>query len=113
MKYRTTQKAVRETNGRIIKTGYCAIQHLINYKSPAAYTCGVYGWNADIYYINGVCIVTGYRPFGNIVPGYEVNYSYDEKARTICNSLKPYKEKSAALDCLIDEYLREVLHDGN
>lgn len=33
---------------------------------PYYYTCGVYGWNADVYVLDyNTVIVSGYRPFGH------------------------------------------------
>ncbi len=51
----------------ILEFGYCEIQWIESYLDKLGYTCGTYGWNADIYYINNdMCLVTGYRPFGNL-----------------------------------------------
>lgn len=47
MKFKTTRKAVKENSGIILEVGYCELQNLLYFKDPAAYTCGVYGWNAD------------------------------------------------------------------
>ena len=66
MKYRTTAKAIR-ANYEAVSLGYCEAQNLLRaVAEPEAYTCGVYGWNADIYRTTepGKVIVTGYRPFG-------------------------------------------------
>lgn len=41
--------------------GYCDLSYLLNNHSPIAYTCGVYGWNFDVYEVYGVTICTGYR----------------------------------------------------
>lgn len=55
----------------IIQVSYCDAQNMLCMDDPAAYTAGVYGWNADIYPIaSGVAICTGYRPFGNIKPDW-------------------------------------------
>ena len=50
---------------RCLCLGYCDYQDVFKYLDANAYTCGVYGWNADIYEVGGnFAIVTGYRPFG-------------------------------------------------
>lgn len=49
----------------VICLGYCVNQRLIARFTPRFYTCGVYGWNADIYDFGNFAICTGYRPFGN------------------------------------------------
>ena len=82
MKFKTTQKAVKEGYRTIIYTGYCDLANLLYYENPVAYTCGVYGWNADIYDVGrGVAICTGYRPFGTIRADYKLVEEYDNIAR--------------------------------
>lgn len=49
---------------RIVEIGYCEIQCITNLLNARHYTCGVYGWNADIYEFEKFAICTGYRPFG-------------------------------------------------
>jgi len=67
MKFKTTKKAIMNSGSRVYSIDYCNLQYLLRPYAPIAYTAGVYGWNADIYYIDGVYIVTGYRPFGEHV----------------------------------------------
>ena len=70
---------------------------------PAAYTAGVYGWNADIYPItSGVAICTGYRPFGNVKPDRETVSRYEKRAREMRRDLWNTEELAAHLpgiDC--------------
>ena len=72
MKHKTTRAKMYDNYGkdRIVCLGYCSIQRIENYLTPTAYTCGVYGWNADIYEPEGYnfAICTGYRPFGTSHP---------------------------------------------
>ena len=56
MKYKTTAKAIREGACNPRAAGYCDIQNLLINHSPIAYTCGVYGWNFDVYEVYGVTI---------------------------------------------------------
>lgn len=82
MKTRETRKHIVNTYTHIIKVGYCDMHYLLKDKYPRHYTCGVYGWNADVYVINlSTCIVTGYRPFGNIKIPYETVQEYELKAQ--------------------------------
>lgn len=67
MKIQTTNKEIKYNFSKIVKTGYCNAQYLLNYKNPFACTSGVYGWNADFYEIGNICISTGYRPIGEKV----------------------------------------------
>lgn len=86
MKYKTTEKAIKQNYSKIIKVGYCNLQHLLQYETPIAYTCGATGWKADIYEFNGILIVTGYQPFGNILADYDLCEEYEERTQKIINS---------------------------
>lgn len=80
MKYKTTAKAVKNGCVNVKRAGYCDLQHLLQNHSPVAYTCGVYGWNFDVYDVYGVTICTGVRG----MPGERLQgvAEYEEKART-------------------------------
>ena len=66
MKYKTTKKDVMERT-KSLYCGYCDYQTIFNRMDANAYTCGVYGWNANIYELPlNFTIVTGYRPFGEV-----------------------------------------------
>lgn len=86
MKFKTTEKAIKANYSKIIKVSYCNLQHLLQYETPIAYTCGSSGWKADIYEFNGIALVTGYQPFGNISVDYDLCEEYEEKAQEIINS---------------------------
>ena len=112
MKFKTTQKEVLNGYRYVISEGYCDLQHLLYYRNPVAYTSGIYGWNADIYEIrNGVAISTGYRPFGNIKPDYELAREYDNKALDLINEYrnKDFDDLKKELDKLILEFVKKVL----
>lgn len=107
------KKDVLNSYYNIISIGYCSLQHLLKCKNTKMYTCGVYGWNAHIYHINNnTCIVTGYRPFGNIYPKYEITKKYEDKAREIyCNNGLTWNEKEKKLEKLLDRFISEVLEN--
>lgn len=110
MKYKTTAKAIREEGGKIIAIGYCGAQYLLWHKSPVAYTCGVYGWNFDVYEIDGVTICTGYRG----MPGRHVDYStldkYESAARAVMNDYsKGYEQRRDEVNELLQQFLREAV----
>ena len=110
MKFKTTQKAVKEGYRNIIEIGYCNLQHLLYYKDPVAYTSGTYGWNADIYEIGrGSAICTGYRPFGDIRPDYKLVREYDNKAREIIHNTKFDGNQREKIDELLNEFIEKVL----
>ena len=85
MKYETTKKAILSNYPNVIKVGYCSLQTLLKFHSPSAYTASkTYGWRADVYEITpDTVIVTGYAPFGNIVPDYEIIKEYENEAEIL------------------------------
>jgi len=103
MKYKTTAKALRSGYYHIINVGYCGLQNLLNYKSPIAYSAGVYGWNFDVYDINGIAIATGYRgmPSQNSKCTYDLIREYEAKAHLV--DTKEDKDK------LIAEFIKLVI----
>lgn len=108
MKYRTTQKAVKGNFSKVFAVGYCGLSDLLRFEEPRAYTCGVYGWNADIYDFGGVAVATGYRPFGQDVPASIVR-KYEEQARAIGGDYsRPYAERREAVGALLCAFLEEV-----
>lgn len=77
MKYLTTTKAIKNGYRNIVCADYCDLQSLLRYVDPVAYTRGMYGWNYDVYDVNGVTICTGYRG----IPGRRANNITDYEAR--------------------------------
>ena len=109
MKFKTTRKAVVSMFPRCYRVGYCDLSHLLHYVSPVAYTCGVYGWNFDVYNVDGAAITTGYRNMcGKQIP-FQLSREYDEKAREIVNDWgRSYDDKKAAVSSLLDEFMTKV-----
>lgn len=84
-KIKTTRKAIKRAYAPnwIFQTGYCNLQTLFHYTEPKAYTCGTYGWNFDLYDIEGVGITTGYRGMiGNTID-IELVKKYEELAQKV------------------------------
>ena len=106
------QKDVMDSYYNVISIGYCSLQYLLKCKDYKMYTCGVYGWNASIYHINNsTCLVTGYRPFGNIYPKHEIIKKYEDKARKIYLGDGTWQEKSKKLEKLLDKFIKEVVEN--
>jgi hypothetical protein len=107
-----TMKETKRIYNHIIKVGYCELQSLLNLISPFAYTSGVYGWNADVYDFGDIAIVTGYRPFGDIVASCELCHKYEQKAKEIMDWFDDmpcdWDRRRDALYLLIEEFLEEV-----
>lgn len=107
MKYRTTNKEVKAGHVAVLKIGYCDACDLLWAQEPAAYTAGVYGWNADIYELPGsVAICTGYRPIGQNVD-YDLLYKYNDEARAIATDYnKPFAERKEAVNALLLDFVK-------
>lgn len=110
MKFKTTQKAIKTNYNTIICIPYCGLQNLLNYESPVAYTVRREGWAADIYDMGGgVAIVTGYAPFGNVRPSYELRERYETKAEKIrYNYSLAWEEQREQLKQLARVFIEEV-----
>lgn len=110
MKFRATQKEIKANFNTIICIPYCGLQTLLNYESPIAYTERREGWAADIYDMGGgVAIVTGYAPFGDVRPSYELRKRYETDAEKIrCNYSLAWEEQRNALRELQRAFIEEV-----
>ena len=108
MKLKTTNKEINSNFFKIVKIGYGGAQYLLTYKNPFAYTCGVYGWNADFYKIGNACISTGYRPIGESVD-YELLIQLEKDAQSIYfdNSLD-YETKKTRIDELLNKLINSI-----
>ena len=96
----------------VYKVGYCELK-VLDVLSPIGYTRGVYGWNCDVYNVNGYILTTGYRPFG---------ISIDKKCIEKCNKDydgvynkykydKTYKYKQYIEDCnyILKSFINDVV----
>jgi len=110
MKTQTTQKAIKQQfKNDIIKIGYCSLQNLLRYEQPTNYTTRLEGWASDVYKFTNYAISTGYAPFGNIVPDYDLCTKFDNKAMNIViNNTLLYDEKKELLYNLICEFIQEA-----
>lgn len=106
MKVKTTRKAIVNGSYNVKCAGYCDLSYLLNNHSPIACTCGVYGWNFDVYEVYGVTICTGYRN----MPGARLQKisEYEEKARAILSweDKRPFEEKQIAVENLLKEFCK-------
>ena len=118
MKFKTTSKAIKNGYGTkyLFKTGYCALQNLFYYDNPIAYTSGMYGWNFDLYDIEGVGICTGYRGMVGQQIDYAVVKKYDDKACEIVYKMKNDNQtweeydtwKKQAIEELKKQFIKEL-----
>lgn len=105
MKFKTTAKEVKEGYYTIIAVGDCELQFLLSYERAVAYCAGTYGWNFDVYDIDGVAICTGYRgmPSKHSKVSYDLVKEYEAKAQG-----KSAEEKKV----LIKEFIEKARKDG-
>ena len=111
MKFKTTRKEISNSYKNVICLGYCELQNVLYYKRPTAYTCGTYGWNADIYQINdNTCIVTGYRPFGNIRVDRKITKEFEDMAgEYFIKYGRDFGILQDKLNYLLKEFLEKIL----
>ena len=105
MKYKTTRKAVVNGSVNVRSAGYCDLSYLLRNHSPIAYTCGVYGWNFDIFEVYGVTICSGYRN----MPGKRLDgvAEYEQKESEIRgNNSMPYEEQKEKTEILLQEFCK-------
>lgn len=109
MKFKTTAKAIRESYGKKLAISYCGAQYLLSNHAPVAYTCGVYGWNFDVYEIDGVTICTGYRGMVGKSVDYAVLLDYETAARAVaCDYHISYEQRREEIERLLREFLAKV-----
>ena len=110
MKFKTTRKNIVAMFPRLLGVDYCSMQYLLYFKSPVAYTCGVYGWNFDLYNVGGVGIATGYRNMPGKRVDYETLRDYEGRAEKIVHDYKmPYEEREAAVNSLLADFINKAL----
>ena len=110
MKFKTTRRAIVSMFPRLIGCGYCSMQYLLYFKTPLAYTSGVYGWNFDLYKVGGVGIATGYRNMPGRRVDYETLREYEARAEKIVHDYnKPYEERRDAVNVLLSDFINKAL----
>lgn len=90
-KLRVTKKEMRN-NDRVLGVGYCAMQSLLSYEHPIAYSAGDAGWSCDYYYIDDILISAGYQPIKskNVIKDYDMIKKYEEKVKKVTSLLKNF-----------------------
>ena len=109
MSFKTTRKSIVNTTASkdLLSVGYCGLVTLLKNHSPIAYTCGVYGWNFDVYEVYGKTICTGYRG----MPGRKANNEavYEEKARAISDNYDlSWEERRDRIESLLKEFCEQA-----
>lgn len=106
MKFKTTRKAIVNGSGRLVYAPYGALQYLLRYHDPIAYTAGVYGWNFDVYEIGNLTICTGYRG----MPGRRANNleKYEKQAQRIWNQYEKADERREEIERLLTDFCAQA-----
>lgn len=109
MKFKTTTKAIKAQTAKkdLLSIGYCDAQTLLRNHEPIAYTCGVYGWNYNVYEVYGKTICTGYRG----MPGRSANNvsEYEKRARAIMDNYnRNYEERSNEVEKLLQDFITQA-----
>ena len=114
IKTQVTQKEIRQGFTNVIAMSYCSAQFLLWYHSPQYYTYSRdYGWKADIYVINEyTAIVTGYAPFGNIHPDYDLVNEFEKKAEKVYHSVTDIDDRKAIINGYLSEFIKAALAKG-
>ena len=109
MKRKTTRKWIADSY-ICYGTGYCDLQYLLRFQNADFYTCGVYGWNFDVYTFGDYAITTGYRGMVHHVDTqWETEKEYEEKARQIIyNNELDWDEQKRQVNKLLKEFLEKV-----
>jgi len=105
MKFKTTAKAIRENYFKAIAIPYCEAQYLLYFKQPVAYNAGTYGWNFDLYVIDGIAITTGYRNLVGDRVDYDLVKSYEDRAAKILH--RGDEDVDQQLNTLLHEFIKE------
>jgi len=109
-KVQVTAKQVRNGlfGNNIIRLGYCEAQSLFRGIEPKAYTCGVYGWNFDVYQVGEKVFCTGYRGMVGRKANTNVR-EYEQRAEEICNEFRfNWNEQQERLNKLREEFCEAV-----
>lgn len=73
------------TGKKVIKLGYCEGQYLLRNAQRIGYGAGVYGWNYDVYSVDGAIICTGYRGMPGRRPECDCD-EYEKRAEQAARS---------------------------
>jgi len=92
----------------VLRVNAGALQDLLRYRDPFAYSAGVYGWACDYYDLDGFIVSTGYNPIGSKVD-YKLLKTYNDKARAIIDENRVNHEKIIKkLNTLIKDFENDI-----
>ena len=92
-----------DLKGTIINTGYRGLQKLLVYHEPIGYNAGYWGWNWDVYLVDGIYILDAYRnvPASAIRPHYKLMQEYNNLG---------YGASEEEREELLKQFIKEVVY---
>lgn len=78
-----TERELMDEYCYVVAVNYCNLQDLLSCINRIGYMSSIYGWDADVYEFEDTCIVTGYRPIGNLELSYDTAKKYESIARAL------------------------------
>ena len=109
MKFKTTARDIRNGYCNKLSIGYCDMQNLLLNRTPIAYTCGVYGWNFDVYDVDGIAVCTGYRGMPGKSPDHAMLREYENAAEKVRYARTvPYERRMEIVDALLREFVNRA-----
>jgi len=111
MKTHTTMKYIKAIyHSDIYQCGYGDLQFIFNNITADYYNAGVYGWNCDIYCIDGIAITTGYRNMRGATIPHKLIEKYTKKAQNIIDKYdySEIKKRDNALRKNRQKFIDEV-----
>ena len=103
MKRRVSMKSMKTVNTYAVP--YCAIQRLLKFQEPFAYSAGTYGWRCDYYSVGDIIISTGYAPVGKQVK-YDLCKKWEGEAKNV--SSLPWDKQKEATNKLLMQFVEEM-----
>ena len=103
-----TKEMAKAMYPNTIKIAEGELHNLLYEEQPTAQIVDGVGWVADVYKVDGVTVVTGYKPFGNR-PADELVQKYEAAAKEIRDRWLPHVETKSKLHALAVEFVHEAV----
>ena len=114
-KIKLTRKTIVDRYSTVFSAGYCELQNITPRPRVIGYNAGIYGWNYDVIEHptnSNICIVTGYRPFGQPIKWdfiEKLNKKVDQAKKSYYNDKTiSYQEFVRKLNRIEKSFWREL-----
>ena len=102
-----TKEMAKAMYPNTIKIAEGELHNLLYEENPIAEIIDGVGWVADVYKVDGVTVVTGYKPIGNR-PSDELINKYEAAAKEIRDRWLSHVETKSKLHALTVEFVHEA-----